>query len=256
MRSGKDWGQMPSPYEFMLSDRAYFEDFVTRSTYHSNAIEGSTLSYAETYAILWNDNSMRVSATARELYEAINHKYALGIAMRGHDPELRESLIKDIATQVNRNISELDSYRRVQVIIRGAEHIPPAPASVPQMMMELVYAYNLAVRSGEEPLRREADFHIRFERIHPFEDGNGRTGRILLQRGCMLAGLEPPVITVDCRADYLNLIATQDVEGLRGLLADLCAAERERMGAFVDASRGPVDGDGLDRGQEAPRIRR
>lgn len=251
-----DWGQMPSPYEFMLSDRAYFEDFVTRSTYHSNAIEGSTLSYAETYAILWNDNSMRVSATARELYEAINHKYALGIAMGGRDQELRETLIKDIAAQVNRNISELDSYRRVRVIIRGAEHVPPPPASVPQMMMELVYSYNLAVRSGEDPLRREADFHIRFERIHPFEDGNGRTGRILLQRGCMLSGLEPPVITVDSRAEYLNLIAAQDVEGLRGLLADLCAAERERMGVFVDVSRERADGGHRERGCEGPRPRR
>ena len=53
---------------FMRGNRAYFEDFITRSTYHSNAIEGSTLSYAETYAILWNDNSLQVTATARELY--------------------------------------------------------------------------------------------------------------------------------------------------------------------------------------------
>ena len=50
---------------FMRGNRAYFEDFMTRSTYHSNAIEGSTLSYAETYASLWNDNSLQVTATAR-----------------------------------------------------------------------------------------------------------------------------------------------------------------------------------------------
>lgn len=66
--------------KFMREHRTYFEDFVTRSTYHSNAIEGNTLSYAETYAILFNDNSMKVTATARELYEAINHKYALSRA--------------------------------------------------------------------------------------------------------------------------------------------------------------------------------
>lgn len=58
--------------KFMREHRTYFEDFVTRGTYHSNAIEGNTLSYAETYAILFNDNSMKVTATARELYEAIN----------------------------------------------------------------------------------------------------------------------------------------------------------------------------------------
>ena len=228
---------MMTPFDFMLSDREYFEDFVTRATYHSNAIEGSTLSYAETYAILWNDNSLKIRATARELYEAINLKYALNVSMDDREPELRESLIKRIASQINRNINELDSYRRVQVFIRGAEHVPPAAARVPQAMMELVYSYNQAIRSGEDPLRREAEFHIRFERIHPFEDGNGRTGRVLLQRGCMLSGLEPPVITVDCRADYMSLIASQDVDGLRGLFSELCASERDRIEIFREAQR-------------------
>lgn len=69
--------------QFMRDHQAYFEDYVTRSTYHSNAIEGSTLSFAETYAILWNDNTLKVTATARELYEAINHKYAHGIGKYG-----------------------------------------------------------------------------------------------------------------------------------------------------------------------------
>ena len=50
--------------QFMRDRQAYFEDYVTRSTYHSNAIEGSTLSYAEIYAILWNDNSLKVTTTA------------------------------------------------------------------------------------------------------------------------------------------------------------------------------------------------
>ena len=60
--------------QFTRDHQAYFEDYVTRSTYHSNAIEGSTLSFAETYAILWNDNTMKVTATARELYEAALHE--------------------------------------------------------------------------------------------------------------------------------------------------------------------------------------
>ena len=77
---------------FMRGNRAYFEDFMTRSTYHSNAIEGSTLSYAETYAILWNDNSLQVTATARELYEAINHKYALSLALEEMQVTLSERL--------------------------------------------------------------------------------------------------------------------------------------------------------------------
>lgn len=128
--------------QFMRDHQAYFEDYVTRSTYHSNAIEGSTLSFAETYAILWNDNTLKVTATARELYEAINHKYALATASENMDDPLSERLVKAIARDINRNISGIDDYRHGQVIIRGAEHLPPAANQVNQLMMQLVYEYN------------------------------------------------------------------------------------------------------------------
>ncbi len=60
--------------EFILDHKEYLEDFITRSTYHSNAIEGSTLTYAETYAILYNDNRFKIEGKEpREIYEAINH---------------------------------------------------------------------------------------------------------------------------------------------------------------------------------------
>lgn len=218
--------------EFLKSNRAYFEDFITRSTYHSNAIEGSTLSFPETYAILWNDNSMSIKATARELSDAINHKYALSLALDDDSVELRESLIKAIAEQINKNINDISGYRRVQVMIRGAEHIPSAPQQVVSLMMELVYAYNLDIRGGRDPFEREAEFHIRFERIHPFEDGNGRTGRILLNRGLLLSDVAPAVISIDDRAHYLDLIGHQDVAGLARLLRRLSEAEAERTEAF------------------------
>lgn len=105
--------------QFMRDHQAYFEDYVTRSTYHSNAIEGSTLSFAETYAILWNDNTMKVTATASELYEAINHKHALATASENMDDPLSEWLVKAIARDINRNISGIDDYRHGQVLAPG-----------------------------------------------------------------------------------------------------------------------------------------
>ena len=101
-----------------------------------------------------------------------------------------------------------------------------------------MYRYNLDVREGRDPFEREADFHIRFERVHPFEDGNGRTGRILLERGLMLSGLEPPVITVNQRAEYLELLSAGDTAALANMLEKLCEVERERIEAFRAAAQG------------------
>lgn len=217
---------------FMRNNREYFEDFITRSTYHSNAIEGSTLSYAETYAILFNDNSLRVTATARELYEAINHKYALNKALQTLGEPLSERLIKEIAIAINKNINEIGGYRTVSVLIRGAEHIPPQPNQINQLMMQLVYEHNHD--EDTDPFVREARFHIRFERIHPFEDGNGRTGRILLNRGILAAGLAPVVVPFECRAEYLALLANGDAEALAEMFRELSRAEEERIARFAE----------------------
>lgn len=69
--------------EFVLNNKNYLEDLITRSTYHSNAIEGSTLTYAETYAILYNDNSFKIEGKEpMEIYEVINHKSALELVFK------------------------------------------------------------------------------------------------------------------------------------------------------------------------------
>lgn len=220
---------------FMRGNREYFEDFITRSTYHSNAIEGSTLSYAETYAILWNDNSLQVTATARELYEAINHKYALDIALQDVRAPLSERLVEDVASTINKNINEIDGYRKVSVLVRGAEHIPPKPNQINQLMMQLIH--ERSCDTFGDPFEREARFHIRFERIHPFEDGNGRTGRILVNRGLLGEGLAPVVVPFERRAEYLATLADGDAEGLAAMFRDLSGKEEQRIEAFAEAVR-------------------
>ena len=97
-------GAMKNIIEFIKNNRAYLENFITRSTYNSNAIEGNTLSYAETYAIIWNDNSFKINTKPRELYEAINHKYALSYVFDNIDKELDKNFIVDIAKLINKNI--------------------------------------------------------------------------------------------------------------------------------------------------------
>ena len=115
--------------DLIMNNQKYLEDFVTRSTYHSNAIEGSTLTYAETYAILFNDNSFKINnKEPKEIYEAINHKKALFLLfenLKTTDSFITESFIKQINETINNDILNTSGYRKVSVIIRGSEHIPP-----------------------------------------------------------------------------------------------------------------------------------
>lgn len=216
--------------DFIKGNRDYFEDFITRSTYHSNAIEGNTISYAETYAIIFNDNSFKVNAEPREFYEAINHKYALSYVMDHCEEELSEAMIKKIGITINKNIKEISGYRTEAVYIRGAEHVPPAPSQVPGKMMYYVYNYNHT--NYKDVYEKMAVNHLEFERIHPFGDGNGRTGRLLLSYELLKNNQPPLVIPKEMRSKYFENLANTNVDGLAGLFKQCHQHELERIKDF------------------------
>ena len=196
--------------EFITSNVKYVEDFVTRSTYHSNAIEGNTLTYAETYAILYNDNSFKIDGKEpREIYEAINHKNALELVFKNlqGNAEFDERLIKEINETINKNIKETQGFRKIQVFIQGSDHIPPEPEKIPNLMNYFVYNYN---NDNQEIFEKIAKYHIEFEKIHPFEDGNGRTGRLLINYELLKNDLPPVVIAKEDRVKYFEFLRNED----------------------------------------------
>jgi filamentation induced by cAMP protein fic len=218
--------------EFILNNNDYLEDLITRSTYHSNAIEGSTLTYAETYAILYNDNSFKIGGKEpREIYEAINHKKALELVFKNlkNNDEFNEGFIKKLNETINRDIKDTEGYRTVQVFIRGSEHIPPAPEKIPNLMNYFIYNYN---HNEQNIFYKLAKYHIEFEKIHPFEDGNGRTGRLLLNYELIKNNLPPVVISKDDRVKYFEFLKNDDIIGLAEWLKDLSNQENERMEKF------------------------
>ena len=212
-----------------IKNQSYYENFITRSTYHTNSIEGSTLTYADTYAIIFNDNSFKVSAKPREIYEAINNKYALSSMLEAirNGEQLSERLIINLAVLINKNIRDISGYRTVPVLIRGAEPPPIPPKDIRQAMLYYVYNYNHD--DGRSIYEKIADYHIRFERIHPFEDGNGRTGRLLINFGLLSDGKAPIVIDQDDRSEYFEYLAKQDVIGLAGYIKDKSIQEQENI---------------------------
>ena len=219
-------------FEFILNNKDYLEDLITRSTYHSNAIEGSTLTYAETYAILYNDNSFKIQGKEpREIYEAINHKNALDLVFKNLQNKdlFDERFIKSLNETINKNIKETDEYRTVQVFIRGSEHIPPAPEKIPNLMNYYVYNYN---NDTQEIFNKIAKYHIEFEKIHPFEDGNGRTGRLLLTYELLKNNFPTVVISKEDRVKYFEFLRNNDILGLAKWFNVLSNEELKRMEKF------------------------
>lgn len=218
--------------EFMLSHKEYLEDFITRSTYHSNAIEGSTLTYAETYAILYNDNSFKIQGKEpREIYEAINHKKALELVFQNiqNNGELDERFIKHLNERINKDIKGIEGYRKVQVFIQGSEHIPPEPEKVPNLMLYYIYNYE---HDEQEIFTKIAKYHIELEKIHPFEDGNGRTGRLLINYELLKNNMFPVVIEKEDRIKYFEYLRDNDNLGLAKWLKELSDREEERIKKF------------------------
>lgn len=215
----------------IMNNQKYFEDFITRSTYHSNAIEGSTLTYAETYAILFNDNSFKINnKEPREIYEAINHKKAMMLLfdkIQSKNPILDELFIKKINETINSDILSTKGYRQVQVMIRGSEHIPPSPEHVQTLMMYFIDNYNHDVNT--DIFYKIANYHIEFESIHPFEDGNGRTGRLLINFELLKNNLPPIVIPKEERTKYFEYLRNKDVIGLSNWLKELSSQEKSRL---------------------------
>ena len=218
--------------EFVLSNEEYLQDIITRSTYNSNAIEGNTLTYAETYAILYNDNSFKIEGKEpREIYEAINHKKAFEIVFENlkNNNTINEKFIKIINETINENIKETKGFRKIQVVIRGSDHIPPEPEKIPNLMMYYIYNYN---NDEQDIFTKVARYHIEFEKIHPFEDGNGRTGRLLINYELIKNNLPPVVIEKEGRVKYFEFLRNNDIKGFAEWIKELSIREEERMKKF------------------------
>lgn len=176
------------------------EEFLTEYTYNSNAIEGNTLTLRETDMVLRGLTIDKKSL--KEHLEVIGHKEAFDYVKQlvSENVEISEKLIRDIHYLVLADKKDdRGVYRRIPVRIMGAEHEPVQPYLIVPKMEELLERYK---NSTEDIVTKLARFHIEFEDIHPFIDGNGRTGRLLINLELMKAGYPPIDIKFTDRLNY------------------------------------------------------
>lgn len=202
-----------------------------KMAYNSNKIEGSTLNEEQT-ASLFDTGMLPVSDNyyrAKDVEETNGHFLMFNKMIDTLEEDLSESLIKSFHYELKSGVFEdrangyaIGDYKKRPNMVGMYE--TALPKEVPEKMKELLLWYH---GLADKTLELQAVFHARYEAIHPFQDGNGRTGRLILFRECLKAGLTPVIIEDMFRMEYIEGLKEFRKNGTVKLLMDLFLREQE-----------------------------
>ena len=205
-------------------------------TYNSNHIEGSKLTHDQTRFIFETktlgvtDEVVRVD----DIIETVNHFHCIDVIIEGAHTKLSESFIKQLhyllksgTTDSQKPWFKVGDYKMLENEVGG--EATTKPADVAAEMKSLLMEYN---SKSEITLDDVLDFHVRFEAIHPFQDGNGRIGRLILFKECLKRNIVPFIITEELKLYYYRGIKNWKNE--RGFLRDTCRTAQDVMKQCLD----------------------
>lgn len=205
-------------------------------TYNSNHIEGSKLTHDQTRFIFETktlgvtDEVVRVD----DIIETVNHFHCIDVIIEGAHTKLSESFIKQLhyllksgTTDSQKPWFKVGDYKMLENEVGG--EATTKPADVAAAMKSLLMEYNA---KSEITLDDVLDFHVRFEAIHPFQDGNGRIGRLILFKECLKRNIVPFIITEELKLYYYRGIKNWKNE--RGFLRDTCRIAQDVMKQCLD----------------------
>lgn len=207
---------------------SYEKDFELRFTHNSTAIEGNTLTLMETKLVLEDGVSVG-GKELREIYEVINHKKAYVYVKKciKNNKPLTENIVKNLHAILTENIITGGIYRNQEVRISGAGFTPPAGN---EMYIQIKNFYeDLKCQTNLNAIELAAWTHAEFVRIHPFIDGNGRTGRLLMNYQLMLHSFLPVSVDKNTRLDYYNALEQYAADGDLKPFADFIADLEEKQ---------------------------
>lgn len=211
----------------IINNKNILDQFLLELTYHTNNIEGSTLSEGETAAILF-ENATIPNKTLVEQLEAKNHQTALLYLFDNFSKSktISEELILKLHSILLNSINkDAGYYRRYGVRIIGANMPTANYLKVPELMKSLVADIN---KRRVNVVAHCAEIHARFEQIHPFVDGNGRIGRLILTAMALRNNLPPVVIKKEKKVLYLQYLNKAQTSDDQSLFEDfLCDAIEE-----------------------------
>lgn len=204
-------------------------------TYNSNHMEGSRLTHEQTRYI-YETNTIGIENTTLnvdDILETVNHFRCIDLVLDRARGDLTESFIKELHRILKTGTSDarqdwfaVGDYKRLPNEVGGME--TALPEDVHDRMQALLTAYN---RIPHPTLTDLLDIHVQFERIHPFQDGNGRVGRLILFRECLRHNIVPFIIEDDLKLYYYRGLREWDTEPVH--LTDTCLAAQDRYRAYL-----------------------
>ena len=208
-------------------------------TYNSNHIEGSRLTHEQTRHI-FETNTLGISegsVNVDDIIETTNHFRCIDVIIDRAGEKLSDSFIKELHYMLKSGTSDsrkdwfaVGEYKRLPNEVGGQETC--LPEDVSKEMKVLLKEYNAKKQKSFDDI---LDFHHRFERIHPFQDGNGRVGRLIMFKECMANGHIPFIITDELKWFYYR--GLQQWPGIKGYLRDTCLTAQDKYKAMMDYYR-------------------
>lgn len=215
-------------------------------TYNSNHIEGSRLSHEQT-RFIFETNTIGIEKQAvnvDDVVETTNHFHCIDLVIDEANRTLSQAMIKRLHGILKSGTSDsrqdwfaVGHYKKLPNEVGGQDTV--APENVEKRMRELLNAYNAKTN---KTLRDLLDFHVQFESIHPFQDGNGRVGRLILFKECLKNDIVPFIITDNLKMFYYRGIREWKTEP--GYLTDTCLTAQDHFKALMDYFRIPYTQDG------------
>lgn len=217
----------------------YLEDLLVRMAHHSTAIEGNTLTQADTTSILIHNYIPR-DMTEREYYEVKNYKKTVELLLSNQE-KMSPELIKEYHKIIMENLVDNNGeYKKIPNMIVGADFETSKPYQVPILLQEWCDNYSFRIKNAqtvEEKIEIIVDQHIKFEKIHPFSDGNGRTGRMLMIDSCIKENISPIIIPKEEKGKYINYLATENSKEFTRWGLELQKKELDRIEKFYNKEK-------------------
>ncbi len=208
-------------------------------TYNSNHIEGSRLTHDQTRYI-FETNTIGITKegiNVDDIIETTNHFRAIDFIIDKTDGKLTEAYIKHLHFLLKSGTSDerkdwfrIGDYKKLPNEVGGCD--TTEPENVHKEIKALLKEYNAKKQPSLEDI---IDFHQRFELIHPFQDGNGRVGRLIMFRECLRLGYVPFIITDDLKMYYYN--GLRNWPHIKGYLLDTCLTAQDYFKILLNKFR-------------------